>query len=122
MRPAAAPTRLDVKAGATLAVSRRSVKVGSAVAFRGRLKWTGTDASPQGVHVAFDFFNGREWKNAVDRAITDRYGRFVVPRYRFTNAAKGGSTVRIRASVLAYKTDWPFVDGESPEVKIRVHR
>jgi hypothetical protein len=106
--------RLKTRAGITMRATRRSVRPGGRVRFRGRLK--GGRIPRRGVIVSLQ---GRQrgfgWRTFT--TVRAKHGRFR-GRYRFVRSAPG-TTVRFRATVRE-QAMYPWTTGRSRPVTVRI--
>lgn len=108
------PAELRVRAGATLRASRRRIRNGKRVTFRGRV--LGEAVPPAGKIVIVQAFDRGRWRTfKATRAGADGAYR---TRYRFTKTRRT-TTYRFRALVPAEQA-FPYARGTSKTVKVRV--
>jgi hypothetical protein len=118
---AAAPRRslaLRVRAAITLAATPQNLRTGESVTFTGRVT-PGVARIPQrGKVIAIQYLEGAtgRWRPALD-VRTDAEGRFQV-RYRFRYVT-GEARIRLRATALP-EAGWPYAEGSSPPLVVRV--
>ncbi len=109
-----------VKAGVQFSARPRVVRVGKRVRFVGRLVGSG-GAGPGNVLVVLEFRNGKRWQVTIGSTRTDRRGRFSIP-YRFSQLAGRSAKVKVRAVAKSSFTAWPYLDGPSRAVTVRVRK
>ena len=112
--PAQAEVRLQVPAVSSLHVSRRHVLNGHAVTFSGRVRTLPFPAGGKLIELQV-FLSGR-WQT-FRTARTDQAGRWALP-YRFART-RGLQRYRFRAE-LPHEAGYPFTDGRSRSVRVRV--
>ena len=106
--------RLKTRAGITMRATRRSVRPGGRVSFRGRLK--GGRIPRRGVIVSLQGAQrGFGWRTFT--TVRAKHGRFR-GRYRFVRSAPGTS-VRFRATVRE-QAMYPWTTGRSRPVTVRI--
>jgi hypothetical protein len=111
--------RLAVPAEATIRASRRSVRNGEAVTFRGRLRGGHVPAGGRELELqGFNPLRGR-WQPVRTQGLrADRHGRWRTS-YRFTATVGATVTYRFRLRVPP-RPDHPFADGHSRSVAVTV--
>lgn len=118
---ATASADLGVAVAVTLRVSKRRVRNGQSVKFFGELDGASDAYSPKGLLAVLEYFKpGAGWKPAVDRPKIDGDGRYSSERYTFVGELKRPKTVKFRTFVNTERTGYPFVEGYSNTVAIRV--
>lgn len=116
--PAAATADIGVRSGLSLRISRNVTRLGRPVRLSGRLLSAG-NADPAGRLLEPQFFNPASggWQSFASTVKTDANGKFSLP-YTFTRARRP-VRFRLRVAIRA-QAGWPFEDGASNEVAIRV--
>ncbi|MGB1583687.1 MAG: hypothetical protein ACPHCI_07850, partial [Solirubrobacterales bacterium] len=109
-----------VKAGVQFRARPRVVRVGKRVRFIGRLVGSG-GAGPGNILVVLEFRNGKRWQVTIGSTRTDRRGRFSIP-YRFSQVAGSSAKVKVRAVAKSSFSAWPYLDGPSRAVTVRVRK
>jgi hypothetical protein len=112
--PAQSEVRLQVPAESSLHVSRRHVLNGRAVTFSGQARTLPVPAGGKLAELQV-LLSGR-WQT-FRTARTDQAGRWALP-YRFART-RGVQRYRFRA-VLPHEAGYPFTDGASSPVLVRV--
>jgi 5-hydroxyisourate hydrolase-like protein (transthyretin family) len=112
--PAQAEVRLQVPAVSSLHVSRRHVLNGHAVTFSGRVRTLPVPAG--GKLIELQVLLSDRWQT-FRTARTDQAGRWALP-YRFART-RGLQHYRFRAG-LPHEAGYPFTDGRSRSVGVRV--
>jgi hypothetical protein len=106
--------RLKTRAGVAMRASKRSVRPGGRVRFRGRLK--GGHLPRRGVLVSLEGHQrGFGWRTF--RTVRARHGRFT-GSYRFVRAVPG-TRIRFRATVREQAT-YPWATGRSRPATVRI--
>lgn len=120
---ASAGAELRVAAPVTLSVNRRWLRVGGSVRFRGRLGGAFAGFSPSGVPVTLEFLNDfGDPQTGPAQANANGLGGFTFKPYRRTSPVPKSFTLKFRAKVLSGKSDWPYDDGYSAWIAVRVRK
>ena len=116
--PARRPLALRVRAAVTLAVSPLSLRTGESVALSGRVTPGAARIPKRGKVVTIQYLERAtgHWRPALV-VRTDPRGRFAV-HYRFRYVV-GEARIRLRATALP-EAGWPYAEGSSPPVVVRV--
>lgn len=112
--PAQAEVRLQVPSVSSLRVNRRRVLNGQAVTFSGQVRTLPVPAG--GKLIQLEVFLSNRWQT-FRTARTDAAGRWSVP-YRFART-RGVQRYRFRVQ-LPHEAGYPFTDGASPAIQVRV--
>lgn len=109
---------LAVRGGIVLSADRRTASAGDFVNFSGRLR-SGGDAVPsRGKLVQLEVKAGGRWLPAKGWTRSDQRGRFEIEEIAVT---KSSGKLLFRA-VTPAESGWPYEDGVSQTVGIRLHR
>jgi hypothetical protein len=111
----AASVHVGVRASTTFSASRRSVRTGQSVVFRGRLR--GQPIPHRGVRVELQALRADGWSTFGHTVRANSRGRFRL-RYRFTRT-RGVQTYEVRARV-AEQAGYPFATGISKPLRLHV--
>jgi hypothetical protein len=113
---------LRVASKARLTVNKRTVKAGDTLRFGGRLLGSPSGFSLAKIPVVLEFLNGHTPQTGIGRTKTDMLGNFTVPGYKWKTIPKSPYVLKVRAAITAGSTSWPYDDGYSNWVSIRVRR
>jgi hypothetical protein len=116
--PARRPLALRVRAAVTLAAAPLSLRTGESVALSGRVTLGAARIPKRGKVVTIQYLEraSGHWRPALV-VRTDPRGRFAV-HYRFRYVV-GEARIRLRATALP-EAGWPYAEGSSPPVVVRV--
>ncbi len=112
---------LGVTAGVRLRADSRAVRSGRPIRFTGQLLGLDGSDAPGRLSVTMDFWNAGYWQNGIQRTKTNADGRFRMS-YIPTRRPGAARRLRVRAVVSAERTGWPYQDGASNVVEIRIKR
>jgi hypothetical protein len=119
--PASASADLGVTVGAALSVSKQRVHNGESIRLTGHVLGVSAEHSATGLRVLIKYFKrGSGWRPALDDPVVDADGRFVTDDYKFQGELTAAKTVKFKAFVNTRRTGFPFVEGYSNVVKVRV--
>lgn len=107
--------RLQVKTKATLRLSRRKVKEGHRVAFKGRVGHLAARIPAGGKLVELEVRDGKSWQTVEHPFYTGPNGRFKL-HYRFARFYTDNVRYRFRVRVLR-EHDWPYKAPASSRVR-----
>jgi len=107
--------RLQVKAKATLRLSRRKVQEGHRVAFRGRVGHLAAKIPTSGKLVELEVKDGRDWQTVRHPFYTRPDGRYKL-HYRFGRFYTRNVRYRFRVRVLR-EHGWPYKTPASSRVR-----
>ncbi|HEV7918901.1 MAG TPA: hypothetical protein VGO97_04920, partial [Solirubrobacterales bacterium] len=111
-------TVVGVRAGVSLKVSPRRLRVGRSIWFRGAVRSDGTSIPPKGKLVLIEFWNGGGWSPTVSVLHTDSRGRFSV-RFLYTRRLTRPIKVKFHARALE-EQGWPYEDSSSKPHTVRI--
>lgn len=119
--PASAYADLGVALTARLRANKRRVRMGESVRFFGSIESVASEHSPSGLLALIEYYKpGEGWAPAVGRRRIGADGKFATLPYTFRGDLKKPKTVRFRAFVNTKRTGFPFLDGYSGEVSVRI--
>jgi hypothetical protein len=117
--PAGAQAKQNFRAGMTLKAGAKSVRRGGRLRLRGRVKLLSASLPARGIRVDVEFCPRKRCTslNLTQRSDSDGGYELDLP----TGGLSRGSTFRFRAKVST-EGGWPFADGVSPLVTVKVSR
>lgn len=119
--PQKAQANLSVVSSASLRARSRKVQGGRIITFYGRLRGKRAEYPMNQVMVVLEFWNGRSWQTGIGRAFVGRNGRFRVhPPYFATRGPRAQRRMKVRGFVRATGSPWPYQDGYTNRVNVRL--